>query len=114
MVASSRPQAKCTHLGIKIALLAPCTLPQHPPMFQKLKVGLLNDGSIHSILGIAAVSLGQRRCNALLLGIRQTWGDLFPVNQWTKNNFQNEDQPSLPPVTNLKKGSFLRQNEQNP
>lgn len=49
----------------------PPTAPTTPP-FQKLKVGLLRNGSIHSRLGINAVSLGQRRCNALLLGCRQT------------------------------------------
>lgn len=100
MVASSLPQAKCTHLGLKIVLLAPETLLQHTPSFQKLKVGLLNVGRINSRLGFNAVSLGQRRCNALLLGCLQTWGTSFLLTRETKLSEQNllqENQPTLPP-----------------
>lgn len=100
MVASSLPQAKCTHLGIKIALLATETLLQHTPSFQKLKVGLLNVGRINSRLGFNAVSLGQRRCKALLLGCLQTWGTRFQLTRETKlpeQNLLQENQPTLPP-----------------
>lgn len=77
---------------------------RNPPpahsFISKLKVGLLNVGGINSRLGFNTVSLGQRRCNALLLGCLQTWGSRFQLTRETKLPEQNllpENQPTLPP-----------------
>lgn len=97
MVASSLPQAKCTHLGKKIALLAPETPLQHPPLFQKLKVGLLNNGSIHIRIGKMWWALVSDAATPCSLASVRHWRYLFLFDEWKRiSKTQNEDQLTLP------------------